>query len=192
MNRRSISLAVSVFAVAWTDVVAAAEKAEAHGPASISTLFLPLVNFAIFAFVIQRYAWPALRGALVDRRKTVERDLAEADRARTEAQALLADIETRRAGVAAEGERMLREMRQEAEHERAALVDAAKKSADRIRADARLLGEQEGDRAARSIREEVAAKVVANVARVLRERVGPEDEARFVDEFVATAEQAPR
>lgn len=191
MKFRSRVLRISFFLAAWADVVVAAEHAEPHGPPSISTLLLPLVNFAIFAFVLQRYAWPALRGALADRRKAVEKELAEGDRARSEAEATLAEIEARRAGLAAEGERILREVRQEGEHERAALIAAARKSADRIRDDARLLGEQEAERAARAIREDVAAKVIDSVTRVLRERVGAEDEARFVDEFVATAEQAP-
>ena len=193
MRLRSVSLRIFVFAAAWAGVAAAAEEHGEHAAdaaPSISTLVLPIANFTIFAFVFARYAWPPLRGALVERRKLVEKELAEGDRARKEAQAILAEIEARRAGLAAEGERLIREMREEAEHERTALVAAARQTADRIRSDARLLGEQEAERAAKAIREEVAGKVVARVAEALRERVKPEDEARFADEFVATVEQA--
>jgi F-type H+-transporting ATPase subunit b len=195
MKIRSAWFRISLLAVASGGAAFAAEEhAEhaAHAAPGIETLFFPVVNFAIFAYVIARYAWPALRGGLAERKKVVEKELAEGDRARKEAQAMVAEIEARRAGLAAEGERLVREMRGEAEHERDALVNAARQTADRIRADAKLLGDQEADRAAHAIREEVAAKVLARVATALRERVKPEDEARFVDEFVATVEQTGR
>ena len=182
-------LPIVLFAAGWADMAVAAEEATHHEPASITSLFLPVVNFTIFVVVFAWYAWPVIRGALVERRKAVEKELSEGDRALADAQGALATIEQRRAGLAAEGERIVREMREEAEHDRAALVAAAQKSAERIREDAKLLGEQEGDRAARTIREEIAAKVVANVTAALRERVSGADEARLVDEFVATVEQ---
>ena len=127
MKLRSLPVRIFAFAVAWAGTALAAEHGEhaAHAAPSISTLFLPVINFALFAFVFARFAWPALRGALIERRKVVEKELAEGENARKEAKAMLAEIEARRAGLAAEGERLVREMREEAEHERAALVTAA-------------------------------------------------------------------
>ena len=194
MRLRAASFRIVLCATSIADVATAAAKEHgaeaAHAAPSISTLFLPAVNFAIFVFLFSRYAWPLLRDTLAERRRVVEKELAEADRARKEAEALLAEVQARRAGLAAEGERISREMRDEAEHERAALVAAGRQTAERIRSDARLLGEQEAARAAKAIREEVAAKVIARVAAILREQVKADDEARFVDEFVATVEQA--
>jgi F-type H+-transporting ATPase subunit b len=192
MKRRSFSRPVLLVLAGWANLALAAEEAGHHEPASITSLFWPVVNFAIFVGIFARYAWPVVREALVERRKAVENELAHGDRARAEAQAALAAIEGRRASLAAERVRIVQELRQEAEHDSAALVAAARRTAERIREDARLVGEQEADRTVRTIREEIAARVVANVAAALRERVTGDDEARFVADFVETVEQAPR
>lgn len=169
-------------------IARAAEKHTAHAEPSVASLFLPVVNFAIFVFVFHRYAWPALRGALTDRRMLVEREISEADHAHQEAKSALAEVEARRSRLREHGERLVREMRAEAERDRAALLESARKSAERIRSDARLLSEQEGARAAQAIREEIAGQVIARVVASLHERLTDEDEGRFVAEFVSAVE----
>ncbi len=169
-------------------IACAAEQHAPHAEPSLASLFLPLVNFTIFVVVFYRYAWPVLRGALADRRTLVQRDLSEADRAHREARAAIAGVEALRGRLREDGERLLAEMRAEAERDRAALLESARKSAERIRSDARLVGEQEAARAAQAIREEIADQVIARVAAALRERITDEDERRFVGEFVNAVE----
>jgi F-type H+-transporting ATPase subunit b len=188
MNRIAPPL-VLLWGAVGAGIAFAAEKHGAHAEPTISSLFLPLVNFALFAFLFARYAWPVIRGALTERRTVVVKELSEAEAGRKEAAALLADIEGRRARLREEGERITREMRADAERERAALLETARHTAERIRSDAILLGEQEAARAAQVIREEIAGKVVALVSRALRERLDEADERRFVHEFVATIER---
>jgi F0F1-type ATP synthase membrane subunit b/b' len=101
---------------------------------------------------------------------------------------MLADIEARRAGLRETGERLVRDLRTEAEREREHLLEAARQSAERIRNDARLLGVQEGAQAARRIREEVAAQVISLVVAKLREQLTRDDEERFAREFVGAVE----
>jgi F0F1-type ATP synthase membrane subunit b/b' len=101
---------------------------------------------------------------------------------------MLADIEARQAGLRETADRLVREIRAEAEREREHLLEAARQGAERIRNDSRLLAEQEGNRAARLIREEVAAQVIAQVVAKLREQLTHEDEERFAREFVAAVE----
>jgi len=82
----------------------------------------------------------------------------------------------------------MRDLRAEAEADRRRLLEAARQSAERIRADARLLAEQESARAGRQIREQVAEQVIARVTAALRERLTREDEERFVRAFVSGVE----
>jgi len=86
------------------------------------------------------------------------------------------------------GERLVRELRSDAEHERERLLEAARQSVERIRKDAQLLGAQESEQAARRIREEVAAQVVSQAVAKLREQLTPADEERFAHEFVSAVE----
>lgn len=170
---------------AMAEIALAAEQHAAHAEPSVASLFLPVVNFAIFALVFHRYAWPVVRAALSDRRALVQRELSDADRAHREAEAAIAEVEARRARLREDGERLVGEMRAEAERDRAALLESARQSAERVRSDARLLGEQEVARAAQAIREEVAERVIARVTAALHERVTEEDERHFVGEFVS-------
>jgi F-type H+-transporting ATPase subunit b len=166
--------------------------ADAHGehevPSLTTSLILPILNFAGFVFLLYWFAWPVLLSALAERRRLIENELSQADRAQREAAAMHAEVEARRAHLGEEGERLMRELRAEAEAERVRLLEAARQSAERIRADARLLAEQETGRAGRQIREQVADQVIARVAAALRERLTKEDEERFVREFVSTVE----
>jgi F-type H+-transporting ATPase subunit b len=184
--RRGLLTAL-VASPALFSLASAAEKHaahEAHAVPSISTLFLPVVNFAIFAVVFFRYAWPAIRAALLERRSLVERELSDADRVHAESKAGLAAIEALRSELAAEGNRLVAEMRADGERDRQAMLDAAKVSAERIRNDARLLALQESSRAAQSIRAEVAEQVVRRVVAELQERLTSADDERFVARFV--------
>ena len=186
MRRASgIVLAAVLLAVC---TVFAAEPHPAHGQPSLGSLFLPLVNFAIFVALFWYYAWPMITSALVDRRRVVEKELAESDRVHHQAAAMLAEIEARRARVKEEGARLVDELRAEALSDRERLVQAARNSAERIRTDARLLAEQEAMRAAHAIREEVADQVIKRVVGALRERLTGEDEQRFVREFIGAVE----
>jgi F-type H+-transporting ATPase subunit b len=167
--------------------------AEAHGgheaPSLTTSLFLPIFNFASFAFLLYWFAWPLLLSALAERRRVIENELSEADRAQREAAAMHAEVEACRAHLAEEGARLTRGLRAEAEADRARLLEAARQSAERIRADARLLAAQETARAGRQIREQVAEQVIARVTAALRERLTREDEERFVNEFVSAVEK---
>jgi F-type H+-transporting ATPase subunit b len=169
-------------------VAVAAEEHAAHAAPSLGSLLLPTLNFAIFAGLFWYYAWPLIVGALAARRKLAEKEISEADETSRAAATMLADIEARRAGLRETGERLVRELRTDAERERERLLEAARQSADRIRKDAQLLGAQESEQAARRIREEVAAQVVSLVVAKLREQLTPGDEERFVREFVGAVE----
>jgi F0F1-type ATP synthase membrane subunit b/b' len=190
--KRRVAHRLSSLTAAATLLAGVAFAAEAHGahePPSLTTsLLLPILNFAGFVFLLYWFAWPAFLSALAERRRSIENQLSEADRAQREAAEMRAEVEARRAHLAEEGERLAREFRAEAEADRARLLEAVRQSAERIRADARLLSEQESARAGRQIREQVAEQVIARVVAALRERLTTEDEERFVREFVSAVE----
>jgi F-type H+-transporting ATPase subunit b len=187
MRRSILSLAILAGGVGVARALAA-EGHAAHGLASPTSLFLPIVNFSIFLYLLFHYAWPVVRDALVDRRKLVEKELSDADRAYQEAKAMRAEVEARRARVQEDGERLMGELRAEAERDGVALLESARRSAERIRRDASMLGEQEAAQAAHRLRNEMAEEVVARAAALVRQRLTAEDEQRFIGEFVSAIE----
>jgi F-type H+-transporting ATPase subunit b len=178
------ALAVAMYA----GIASAAEERGAHG-ASLTSLFLPIINFATFVGLFVYFAWPLIVSALADRRRLVVKEIAEADQVHREAAAMLDEIRTRSGRLAEDGARLERELRAEAERDRRRVVDEARQTAERIRADARLVAEQEAARAAKRIREQVADQVIDRVVGLLRERLTPADEERFVREFGTAVEQ---
>jgi F-type H+-transporting ATPase subunit b len=186
--RRSILSAAILIGGLGAIRALAAEDHVAHETASPTSLFLPIVNFSIFLYLLFRYAWPIVRDALADRRKLVEKELSDADLAYQQAKSMRAEVEARRERIREDAERLMAEMRVEAEREGATLLEAARQSAERIRRDAHLLGEQEAARAAHAIRGEIAEEVVARVAALVPQRLTVDDEQRFFGEFVSSIE----
>jgi F-type H+-transporting ATPase subunit b len=178
-------LVAAILLLAAPVLAAEAEHAAEHGvEPSIGDLFLPTINFAIFAFIVARYVWPVVVEALVDRRRKIEHDLRESDKVEREAHADLAEIQALRAALEAEGRKLLEELRTEGERDRQAILEAARRAAERIRADAARLGDTEAARAAEDVRRDVAARVISRAVDKLRGRLGDEERRRFVDEFI--------
>ncbi len=187
--KRAVRIVTLAGLVSSTALALAPEEHAAHGAPALSSLFLPLINFATFVALFGYFAWPVIVSALAERRRLVEKDIAEADRVHREASALLDEIRARRERLAGDAERLVRQIRTEAEHDRQRMVEEARRGAERIRADARLVTEQEAARAAKRIREELADQVVDRVVAVLRERLTQADGERFVHEFATAVEK---
>lgn len=160
---------------------------EAHHPPSASGLIFPAINFAIYSFVLWKYAWPAVRTYLADRRENTVTALEAAKSVKDEAQALKAEYDAKLRTLEADAQQARAEVLATAELEAKNLVEQAKKSADRIRNDARLVADEEVARARRELREESAALVARIAGEIVSKQVGPADQARFVTEFVSQA-----
>lgn len=160
--------------------------AEHHAP-SPSGLIYPFINFAIYSFVLWKYAWPAVRGYLSDRRENTLTALEAAKAVKAEAEALKAEYDEKLRNLEEEARKARADVLATAELEARNLVEQAKRSAERIRNDARLVADEEVARAKRSLREESAALVAQLAGEMVSKQVGPADQARFVTEFVSQA-----
>lgn len=104
-----------------------------------------------------------------------------------EAEALKAEYDAKLRNLEEDAKKARAEVLATAEHEARALVEQAKKSAERMRNDARLVADEEVARARRQLREESAALVAKLAGEIVSKQVGPADQARFVTEFVSQA-----
>jgi F-type H+-transporting ATPase subunit b len=177
-----LALAIAL-AAAGAALAAETAHGEHHAP-PISTLILPVINFAIFAFILWRFAWPAIKTTLADRQKTVGKQLTDSASALRDARGELESIETLRARSREDGDKLVAEIRAEADKQAGALLTAARGMADRIRRDAELLSAQERDRAAHAIRAEVADRVVRRAADIVKERFGENEQRGAVADFL--------
>ena len=161
------------------------EHAAQH--ATAGDLLWPTLNFIIFVVVLVRF----LRAPAVEyfrARTTRLRDGLQAGaRARAEAQELRATLARDVANLPAIRAQLLADLRLTAEREGEALLERARAAAERIRADARLLAEHEFAVARATLRAEVIDEAVRQATALVRQAIRPEDQERFVREFVAGA-----
>jgi len=159
-------------------------------PASIGTLLLPVINFALFCALIAKFLVGPIREYFRARTERIREALASGARARQDADALRAQLARDLADLPALRERLKAELRTTAEHERDQLLALARSTADRLREDARLVAEHELHGAREALRAEVIDEAIREATALVRAALKPEDQERFVREFTQQAREA--
>jgi len=178
------SLVAALGLVALPAVAFASGGAEHHAPQWSLTLWA-VVNFVIYLYLMRRFAWPAIREYLQDRRDDVVAALEAAARAREEAERLKAEFERRMQGLQSEAEKARAEILELARAEARRLIDQAEKTAELIRTDARLAADQEVARARHVLQKESAERITRLATELIAAQVTPQDQERFVEDFLA-------
>ena len=185
---RAPALALAVLLLPAVALAAASgEHSVEHAAPSLGLLALNFVNFAIYAYILKRFAWPPISKYLLERRESIVASLESAARAKAEAEAIKADYEERLRGLEADAEKARAEVLAIAENEARKLLEQARQSAERIRTDARLVAEQELTRARRLLQEESADLVASVASDLITKNLTADDQAKFVAEFVSDA-----
>jgi F-type H+-transporting ATPase subunit b len=169
---------------------ATASAAEGHPAPSWTLTILGMVNFAIYAFIMYRFAWPPIVKYLKERRATVVAALEAAARAHAEAEALKAEFEAKLKNVEADAARARDELMEIARTEADQLVEQATRSAERIRRDAQLVADQEIARARRMLQEDAAQLITRIAGEVVSRQLTAVDQRHFVDSFLAETRSA--
>jgi F0F1-type ATP synthase membrane subunit b/b' len=160
--------------------------AHQHQP-GIGDLVYPGINFLIFAFAIVYFLRGPIREYFRARTAHIRNSLAAGAKAREEAAALRAQIDRELADLPVLRQQMQNDLRATAERERDKLVESATVAAERIRKDAALAADHEFEQARRRIRTEVVGGAISEATAIVRQALRPEDQARFVRDFVQTA-----
>jgi F-type H+-transporting ATPase subunit b len=159
---------------------------ELHDPV-VSDLIKPAVNFSLFAALVVYAVRNPVGTFLRDRTARIRAALNAGAKAKRDAEALYAQLERDTAELPHTRARMVAEMREIAERERALLLEKSQQTAERIRLDAKLTAEQEADAACSELREVIAQQAIAEAVRLVREAITPEDQSRAIGEFVQSA-----
>lgn len=117
----------------------------------IGLIFWTALTFAILLFVLRKFAWKPILGAVGDREDSIKKALAEAENARKEMQNLQAD-----------NERVLKEARAERE----AMLKEAREIKAKIVSDAKVLSKVEGDKMIKAAQATIESEKKAAVAEI--------------------------
>jgi len=153
----------------------------------VGSLLLPLINFLLFAGIIVWKLPGPVREFFRERTARLREALAAGKRALAEAEETRAALERDVRELPATIATLKADVKSTADRRRANLLDVARRAADRIRADARLLAEHEVAAARHALRTEVVDEAIRQATDVIRAGIRPEDQERLVRDFVQSA-----
>jgi F-type H+-transporting ATPase subunit b len=138
---------------ALASILLFAQEGGGHAEPDSSSLILPAVDeliwgavaFLLVLFVLNKFAFPALKKAVEEREQKIQSDLEAAERAKQEAEAEKKQYQEQIANARAEANRIIEEARQQAEQVRKDLIEKANAEAQQIvaRAQEQLEGERQ-------------------------------------------------
>jgi len=162
-------------------------EAGAGPPPTLADLLWPALNFVLFVALLVRVLREPIRQYFRARGERIREGLEAGARARAEAEALRAQLARDIADLPALREQLRADLLATAQQEREALLERARRAAEHIKSDAGLVAEQELAAALQAVRLEVIDEAVRQATTLLRQAVRPDDQERFVHEFVTRA-----
>lgn len=149
-----------------------------------------LVLFALFAFVLTKFAWKPLLQMIEEREKGIRESVESAQKANADAQALLEKHKEMLREAGREREEIIRKALQEAETFKADLESKARAEGEQLIQRAKEQVEREKNAAILELRSQVADLAIEAAGRIVTSSLTPEAQRKLVDEFVASVPKA--
>lgn len=174
----------------------AAEEAEEGGSGGLDILLPPLneliagiIAFAIVFFFMWRFAVPGINRMLEQRQAAIAGQIEDAEKAKREAESLLADYRSQLNNAKAEGNRIVEEARQQGEQLKADIVAKAEADAEQIRAKAREEAAGEKARALAEAKSQVGDISVDLAGKIVGESLDEQAHRALIDRYLADLEK---
>ena len=147
-------------------------------------LFWSAVSFAILLFLLKRYAFPAITEILDARERTITENLAKAERARKDAEQLLAEYQAKLKTAQQEATAMIDQARKQALQVAEDNQRRVKEETDRMLATAREEMARERVRVSKELKDQAVELVMAASERILKRSLTDADQKRLVKEAI--------
>jgi F-type H+-transporting ATPase subunit b len=169
----------------------AAQEGQASGPLVVNggLMIWTLVVFGLLFLVLRRTAWPAILDAVVAREQALERQLAEAERHRIEAAALLEENRKLLAEARIHAQTLLAEAKSTAEKERTVAIERTRQEQEELLARARREIEAERDKARAQIRRDAVDLSLAAAAKLIGQRLDNAQDRALVESYLLSVEK---
>jgi F-type H+-transporting ATPase subunit b len=168
---------------------------EGHaGPASpfevnFGLIFWTWLVFIALMLVLKKFAFPAILKATEERERTIARQLGEAEKANTEAKALLEENRKLLAQARTQAQALVAEAKSASEKERAAAIERTRHEQDELLARARREIADERDKALVQLRREAVDLSLAAAARLIGQRLDSGADRALVEGYLASLER---
>ena len=162
-----------------------------EGKFDVREFLLQGANLAIVLGVLFYFARKPILEYFATRRADIKKDLDSAADLLAAAEQRNSQIQRKLVDLESQLEEISETSRRRADEESERILAEARKTADRIHADAKIAAEQEFVRARRVLRTEAAELAVELAAELLQQNVSQSDRERLLDEFITRVEPGP-
>lgn len=145
---------------------------------SLGLIFWQLVGFLVLLFILRKFAWKPILGALNERETSIENALTAAEKAKAEMAQLKSENEQLLADARKERETMLRDATTAANKIREEAREQASEESARIVADAQASIEVQKQAALAEIKHQVADLSLVIAEKILREKLADSEKQK--------------
>ena len=149
------------------------------------TLVIQMLVFAIFVWVVMKFIWPIILGAMNEREKKIASGLAAAEQGQKD----LSEAKSRADEVIKEARTRALAIESQARTQANQILDEARKAAslegEKALASAKSQIELESNRARDQLRGQVVSLAVAGARRVLEKEIDPKAHGELLDQIAA-------
>jgi F0F1-type ATP synthase membrane subunit b/b' len=168
-----------------------AEGGAAEGGSWLALLFY-VINFAIFVYILARYAAPLAVKFFHERAVEIRHTTNLSESGLRSASQTAAQAQAEVAGLEAEKARILAEMRAETAREAARIRELGQLSAQRIRRDAEMTARSIADSGRRTVQAHLAATAARLARTLITDNFEAADQTRLLHEFLDTVSKESR
>ena len=167
-----------------------AEEGGAAGPLVVNggLMIWTLIIFGILLLVLKKFAWPVVLGAVREREKALEEQIAAAERNRAESAKLLEEHKQLLAEARTSAHALIVEAKGMAENERAVALEKTRHEQEELLDRARREIVAERDRAVQDLRREAVDLSLAAAGRLIGQRLESDADRTLVMNYLTTLE----
>lgn len=161
----------------------------------LNLMFWTLLIFGFLFWILKRFAFPVILGAVERREKALSDAIDAAKRDRDEAARLLAEQKAQIESARGEAQRFIAEARALAEKSRADLLERTRAEQQEMIERARKDIAVERDRAIAQLRREAVDLAIAGASKVIEQNLDSDKNRKLVEDFLASVSaggRAPR
>lgn len=178
---------VSILILVAVSVVFASGGEGGHGgegESSLGTMIWRIVNFVILVALLWKLLADKIRTYFVDRREEIAQMIDEADKAKADAEAQYADIQSKLKNVERDIQDIKTAIMGELGSEKARIIEEGKVAAERIIQQAKWTAEQEVVKAKSELKDHVVEMAGDMASGMITRSMTPEDQKRILEEYL--------
>ena len=148
-------------------------------------LALTVCNFLLLVYLLKKFAWNRIIGALESREQQIAQDKLQAQQAREAAEKIKSELDEKLAQIADEAAKEMAEAVKMGETQKEQLLAAAKEQSERLAEQAKAQIEAEKNKALSDVRGEIARVSVLAASKVIEQQLNEDAAKAVVDRVLA-------